>query len=108
MDLYDFATVPAFFITYTIVQIISVTISVALAPFYLIAGGRYTLLQALESICGPNRLAIPGRPTTAWPRYFPLAGSAKVYLSLFALASRSTVMKSPKHSTAFNGQPSGH
>ena len=85
MDLYNVATVPAFFITYIFVQITSVIISVALAPFYLVAGGRYTILRALQR---PNRLAIPGRPTTAWPRYFPLAGSAKVHLLLSAVASR--------------------
>jgi len=76
MDFSTIATYPVFLLTLGFVQITSVVISVALAPFYGLAGGRYAILRIFR--CGPNRLAIPGRPTTEWPRYFPLAGSPKV------------------------------
>ena len=78
MVLLKIVTAPAFLIIYFLLQTTSVLISVALAPFYLVAGGRYTLLRLLQWIWGPNRLAMPGRPTTSWPRYLPLEGSAKV------------------------------
>lgn len=99
MDFYDGATVPAFLVTFVIVQMTSLIISVALAPFYVIAGGRYTLLKIFQRICGPNRLAIPGRPTTAWPRYFPLAGSAKVHNDLSSVASRGKILLKPRTHT---------
>ena len=79
MVLLKVVTAPAFLVIYILIQIVSALINVALAPVYLVAGWRYTLLRLLQGIWGPNRLAMPGRPTTSWPRCFPLESSAKVH-----------------------------
>ena len=73
-------TGPLFVLTYVFVQFTSLFISLALAPFYLLAGGRYFALKIRQKAFGgaPNRSTLPGTPAIAWPQYFPLAGTAKV------------------------------
>ena len=73
-------TGPLFVLTYVFVQLTSLIINLILAPFYVLAGGRYLVLMIRQQVCGgaPNRSTLPGTPALAWPQYFPLAGTAKV------------------------------
>ena len=74
-------TGPLFVLSYVFVQFTSLIISLSLAPFYLLAGARYFVLMIRQKLFdgAPNRSTLPGTPTLAWPQYFPLAGTAKVW-----------------------------
>jgi hypothetical protein len=100
-----------FLLTYTIVLISTLLITVVFSPFYLLAAIPYAYGQLRQALFGgpPNRLAFPGRPTAAWPRYFPLAGNPKVscsyYLAIMAqqlLLVPSKVRKSSWHACRHN------
>lgn len=72
-----------FLLIYTVVWITTLLVTIVFSPFYLIAAIPYAYGQLRQALFGgsPNRLAFPGRPTAAWPRYFPLAGHPKVGFS---------------------------